>query len=87
MEAKQQAIQSRLSAIRGFGESTIYLADLTEADISRIRRDWNPDWARASLPWGMIDRTELWRCGGAVICLGDSELEGREIRSAGLDGA
>ena len=84
MEAKQQAIQGRLSAIRRSGELMIYLADLPEPDISRIRRDWNLDWSRASLPWGTIDRTELWRCGGAVICLGGSELGGREIRSAGL---
>jgi hypothetical protein len=79
-----KAIQGRLAPIRRSGEEKIYLADLPEDEIAGIKRNWNPDWSRASSPWGKIEGVELWRCGGAVFCLGSEELDGRDIRSAGL---
>jgi hypothetical protein len=83
-EAKQEAVLGRLSPIRVSGEEIIYIADLADEEILRIRRAWAPDWSQASLPCGKINGVDMWRCGGAVFCLGDRKQEGWDIRSQGL---
>jgi hypothetical protein len=82
VEAKREAAECRLSWIRRSGEVAIYLADLPKDELSRIGRDCAGDWSRAIAPWGVLDGTELWRCGGAVLCLGGGRLAGRDIREA-----
>jgi hypothetical protein len=86
-EAKTRAVQARLAPLRRSGSDTIYLADLPAVETARIRRNWSPDWSLAMSPWGRIDGTDLWRCGGAVICISGDELEGRDVSEAGLDRA
>jgi hypothetical protein len=77
--AKELAADSRLSKLRRIGDQWVFLADLPQAQQSEVRRSWSPDWTKANRPWNQIDRNDLWRCGGAVFCLGDAALEGREI--------
>jgi hypothetical protein len=86
-DAKEEAVRNRLSRIRRFGEEWFYLADLAKEDVDQVRRTWTPDWTRACSPWKTIDGVDLWRCGGAVICLADANMDGRAIGSdAGENG-
>ena len=52
MEAKEEAVQGLLFRIRGSGKEMIYIADLPEEEVIRIKRTWTPDWTRASSPSG-----------------------------------
>jgi hypothetical protein len=82
IEAKAEAAEHRLSWIRRSGTGIIYLADLSREEIRKIGQQWTSDWSRANIPWGVLDDSRLWRCGGAVLCAGDDQLMGRDIREA-----
>lgn len=79
MQAKESAASGRLSRLREAGGSVLLLADLPRARQAEIRRAWSPDWSAAARPWARIGQDLLWRCGGALFCLGSADLEGREL--------
>ena len=84
IDAKREGVQGKLSRIRLSGTDVIYIADLPLDNVFAIRRTWTPDWSRATSPLGRTDGAELWRCGGAVICIGGDKLEGLDIHSVRL---
>jgi hypothetical protein len=80
--AKEVAADCLLSKIRDVGGQGLYLADLPRDVQDEVRTAWSQDWTQANEPWGEIMGTSLWRCGGAVLCLGGPILAGRDIREA-----
>jgi hypothetical protein len=82
VQAKAEAAEHRLSWLRRSGTGMICLADLPKEEIGKIREQWTSDWSRANVPWRVLENTQLWRCGGAVVCTGDDQLMGRDIREA-----
>ena len=84
MEAKQQAIEGRLSKLRRVADKWLLMADLPPDQQSDVRGRWNINWERASSPWGVVDGIELWRCGGAVLCYGPEDLHGKSLDGAAI---
>jgi len=82
LKAKNAAAESRLSVLRRTGDRALLLADLPDQEVKYINQNWARCWETANKPWGKIDNVALWRCGGAVVCLGPPDLEGKDIRNA-----
>jgi hypothetical protein len=80
-EAKEAASGGQLSRLREAGGGVLLLADLPRARQEEVRRAWSPDWSAANRPWAHLGPTPLWRCGGALFCLGSGELAGRSLTS------
>jgi hypothetical protein len=80
--AKQGAADSLLSKLWDVGGLGLYLADLPRNQQDEVRTAWCRDWTRANKPWGRIREANLWRCGGAVFCLGHADVDGLDIREA-----
>jgi hypothetical protein len=81
MEAKEAASGGQLSRLREASGGVLLLADLSRARQEEVRRAWSPDWSAANRPWTHLGATPLWRCGGALYCLGSAELAGRSLTS------
>jgi hypothetical protein len=74
-DAKRQAVEGRLFALRPVGKQSLYLADLPRDACNVLERDWTADWKLASASWGQIGDVRLWRSGGAVFCVGPDGLD------------
>jgi hypothetical protein len=79
-QAKEQAVLGRLAQLRTLGDQCIFLADLPSKAQTGLREDWSPNWRLANQAWGQIEGVPLWRCGGAVLCLGPGTLAQRELQ-------
>src|SRR5262249_50733082 len=77
--AKMDAAESKLSWLRDVRGQRLFLADLTSDQQKEVRTSWKADWTKACVPWGQIEKTDLWRCGGAVFCLCTENLSGKGI--------
>lgn len=58
-----------LQPLRHAGAETLYAAPLREG-----HNDWNPSWEVANQPFGQVNTTLLWRCGGMVFALTEADL-------------
>jgi hypothetical protein len=84
--AKEEAANSLLSSLRRVGGQDLYLADLTPDQQADVRKNWDPGWSIANRPWGQIHEIPLWRCGGAVFCLGGPDLAHGDIYKEAVRG-
>jgi hypothetical protein len=78
-EARSRSAQGTLSRVRSVGADTLYVANLPLDTYAELRSQWRADWENANRPWGRLDGTALWRCGGAIFCVGREHLEGQAV--------
>ena len=82
LEAKETAAEGRFSKLRQVSDKWLLIADLAEEQRITVKQNWSSNWERASAPWGILDGVELWRCGGAVFCYANENMEGRSVLEA-----
>jgi hypothetical protein len=79
LAAKSTATAGLLSELRAVGNRKLFIADLPLKQRKNVGNEWVPNWARANRPWRNLGDTKLWRCGGAVFCIGGPEIGTRDI--------
>ena len=80
LTAKERAAEGLLSEVRRIGNKSVLLADLDHDARAQIDNSFVPDWTQAPLHWGAVEELKLWRCGAAVLGLGDQRLGGKPIK-------
>lgn len=78
--ALEQARTGNMSRIRAVGTETIYVGSLDREAFAAISASWTSSWESANQPWKQIGEASLWRCGGAVFTIADTEFEGEKFR-------
>ena len=77
-EIKQGNNALIMRKVRTFGAETIFMANLEEHQMAAVRSRWRSDFSRAAVTVGQVDGFPIWRCGGALFCVGPDQLEGRQ---------
>jgi hypothetical protein len=78
--AKKMVAEGRLGTLRSTPSGTLYLVDLTEEQLAKIERRWEPNRRSATNPWAKIDDTEFWRCSSAAVGHGIADLGWRSVQ-------
>ncbi len=78
-DLKRDSVEGQLEILRPVGRQCVFFADLHQGMCRALTENWSRDWKQAATPWGTLEGVQLWRCGGAVYCVGDESLEGKQI--------
>lgn len=78
--ALEQAQTGNMSRIRTVGTEMIYVGSLDHEAFAATSASWTRSWENANQPWKQLGGASLWRCGGAIFAIADTDFEGEKFR-------
>lgn len=78
--ARERASQGTLSYVRTVGAQALFVGELGQHEYVSITTNWISSWLDANREWKKVGLVNVWRCGGALVAIGDENLESIRIR-------
>ncbi|MHB9019815.1 MAG: hypothetical protein ACYC3G_03020 [Minisyncoccota bacterium] len=83
-DPKRRAVEGQFAPLRPIGKQYLFSTDLPADAYRQLESEWKPDWKLAADPRGQVGDSRLWRCGGAIFCVGPEGLEGDRVTAGNL---
>ena len=64
-----------LRKLKDFGGQVIYMANMCPLEPSMKSHPWRASWDNVTRPFKKVGKDSVWRCGGALFCISDKNLE------------
>jgi hypothetical protein len=78
--ARERASRGTLSYVRDVGVQSLFVGEVGRHEYFSISANWESNWSNANKEWKKVGTVDIWRCGGALLALGDKNLDGINIR-------